>query len=1443
MSFQRLGRFCSSKRSAGSPSGGCPHLKAAEIWVRSEQLSAVEDDQVKSGFWFAGFCMAALVSQATLASLAFAQDFEIKPNQGNAQNQEPRQSSPTNNQGGQNLGWGSSIEVARQARAAQDALNRGDYSAAAAYAQQAANAAPQNVQLWWLSGYASRLAGHYQASVDAYQHGLRNQPNSITGRSGLAETYIKMGRTTEATKLLLEVVEANPKDSANLALVGELFLETDPNRALDYLHRADQIQSSPRTELLIARAYQRLKQPEEAKQWLNRAKSHAPHDPEVLRAIAGEYRDNGQFELAISTLQAIPSKNSDVLAELAYTFSLAGDKQQAADLYTQIAKKAKGNIALDLSAAQALLDIGQADAARPFIDDARQLDANHYRLHAITAQLALSENRLPDAIIEYQLALKNLAPSVPEGPLYPVELRLNLYELYQQNGDEAGSREQLDLANTALEQAQVPETSKAEFLRLRAAVEVASGNTAAADEDLKQALALAPGNLNSMVNYASLLEKIGQRDAARNMYLKVLDSDPKNRQALISLGAMAREDGDAKSAAEYFNRVLLLHPNDFSAELALGDMFTAEGDFQSAETHYEKAYHVMPANALIVAGGANAALEAHNLDLAKQWLDRSKDGMNNNPQVMRERERYLTWKRQYQEAADLGAQVVEKLPRDTEGVVYLAYDLYYLGRYTEALDLATKYETILHGNRDLALIAGYVHVRFGKLQDALADFTLAVERDPKMATGFANRGYVLNDLHQAAKAVPDFQTAIQLQPNYGEAHLGLAYAYLQIRRPGPALDELQTTEKLMGQSHPWHLAKGEAFRQERKFSQAEGEYRIALQEVPDDVSTQLALADTLYRLRRYQESVTTLNAALKLSPDNAAIYAQRAQAEAHLRERDQVLRDLEAAEHFGKGHSEIYVAAGDAYLEMGDRSAAMQQYSRALEEPGTGAVGIRLSIADIFAREGRWQDAHREIGLAFAEARVSDTDSLTPDDFVAAGNILLAMHDFDLATSYFEKARLAGADEGSVTIGLANTYLAEGETHKAEIELARLDASGQYKGNYDFLMAEGTLYRQRQDTIGALSAFAQASTLAGQEDQQAVANVQYEVAGEEGRQINPKLSLFSDASFSPVFEDINVYTLDAKLLGITNPSLLPPPRSSFQSLGSEYYRVHLHGFPTISGFVGESMTHGRFFFPSTLVVQDRNTFDTMFNAGVVPVLRFGSNSITLNPGLQFTIRRDTTSPLALNENLFRQYLYLSTSSFFNWISVTGSAIREAGPFTEQNLHSRDASADIEFTVGRPWGNTALLAGYSVRDLLFRPVVREYFNTSTYVGVQHKFGNRLTAAVLGEYLRSWLVQYTNFSIAQAILPGARVEYRASSRWNMNASFLLSRGEGYHAYDNVQASFLISYVHPVRRSLEDGTAETQVTYPSRFSFGLQEQTFYDFNGQSKNTILPIVRFTLF
>lgn len=156
------------------------------------------------------------------------------------------------NSGNTNFSWGAGIDVARQARAADEALKKNDFAAAVGHAQQAVTSAPQDAELWFLLGYAARLNSQYPLSVDAYNRGLKRKPNSVRGLAGLAQTYVRMGRDQEAQQLLQKVIAANPSDANSLQLAGELMLNTDPKAALGLLQRADTVQPSAHGDLLVA---------------------------------------------------------------------------------------------------------------------------------------------------------------------------------------------------------------------------------------------------------------------------------------------------------------------------------------------------------------------------------------------------------------------------------------------------------------------------------------------------------------------------------------------------------------------------------------------------------------------------------------------------------------------------------------------------------------------------------------------------------------------------------------------------------------------------------------------------------------------------------------------------------------------------------------------------------------------------------------------------------------------------------------------------------------------------------------------------------------------------------------------------------------------------------------------------------------------------------------
>ncbi len=1383
------------------------------------------------------------------------------------------------------LGWGSNIQNARLAGAAVAALKSGSYAAAVDYAARAAQAAPNDPQLWFLLGYAERLAGKLQLSADAYNRGLRLNPSVLDGISGLAQTYSIIGRTEEAKRLLNQVLSSDPKRINDAVLLGELLVRSgEYDDALEILGRAEQTQPGARSELLMALAYEHQQRLDMANRYLEMAKQRDPDNPDVQRALAGYYREAGNYEAAIAALTSLHSSKPDVEAELAYTYQLDGKQDEAAKLYAQAANAAPGDLNLQLSAVRAEVAIGSIENAQPFLKRATTLDAENYRLHAVRGEIARLQEHDEDAVREYNAAVAHLPQNPVEGSLYGIQLHMNLVGLYQTLNDATNAHHHLEIAQKEIGALDDHGPARPQLLRLRALIKMDSGDLDGAGSDLKEALAINAQDPSSLQLDGDLLIKLGRTDEAIAAYKKILAIDPMNRFALTSLGYASREGGHDQDAENYFQQLAKAYPTLYIPYLALGDMYTARRDFEKAEAAYNRGYELAPKNSLIVAGGMNAAIETHHLPMAAVWLSRANAEMQQEPHVMREKERYLSFKGDYQQSAAVGREAVKMLPTDRDVIVYLGYDLLYLQQYDQLLQLTSQYDEVLPKEPDIPLLAGYVHKHDGELLQAQRDFTLALQRDPKAVTAYVNRGYVLHDLHQSKAAASDFDSALRLEPKNGEAHLGLAYASLDLHLPRIALRQVQLAAGEMADSLPIHLIRATAYGQNGMLTKAAREYRTALKYAPNDGALHVALADILYSQRQYHEAIQELQAAERPSTykdkdkDKSVIYAQLARAYAQLQDREQTLRYVQLAEQNAqltasatseqkREASNVFVSTGQALSLLGDRRAAMQHFERALEAPGSDRVSVRLAIAKIMALEGHSEDAARQIALALMEAQTGETLPATGQQLLDAADVFLCMHDYQLAQTYLQRALAAGASDTAVRIGMANTYLALGETVRAKDELAAISnkegenpaggnsasgysismaaSSADNEPSYEYLLAKANVYRQEHQNTQALTAFAQAANAAG-EDQTAQRDL-LDAGANEGLRINPRVSFLSTFSLAPIFEDTTVYPLDAKL-DVPNPlpgrqGLLPPPRSSLETQWTGAYHLHLGSMPDASGFFQVRNARGEISVPSDDTIVDRDTTDYNFNFGLNPTFHLGNNVLTFNTGIQETIRRDSLSPVQLDQNLFRQFVYLSTSSFYDLVSLSGYAIRESGPFTETNMHSRSLTGALDFRVGRPWGATDLVTGWGALDQLFGPVLAEDYYTSAYVGIEHRVSERLSFRIVAEDLRAWRIEFGKYDTAQAVRPAGSVDFAATRNWSVQASAAYSREQSFHAYDAVQTGFAVSYQMPFHRQFNDGGEKVDLKYPIRFSAGMQEESFFNFTGGQNQQLRPYVSISIF
>jgi hypothetical protein len=217
--------------------------------------------------------------------------------------------------------------------------------------------------------------------------------------------------------------------------------------------------------------------------------------------------------------------------------------------------------------------------------------------------------------------------------------------------------------------------------------------------------------------------------------------------------------------------------------------------------------------------------------------------------------------------------------------------------------------------------------------------------------------------------------------------------------------------------------------------------------------------------------------------------------------------------------------------------------------------------------------------------------------------------------------------------------------------------------------------------------------------------------------------------------------------------------------------------------------------------------------------------------------------VALNQNLFRVFTYVSTSSFFNVVSASGFVLREAGPFIESNLHSRTLAGGIDFRVGEPWGKTALVTGWGASDQLFTPENTENYYTSSYLGLERRFSERLTVRAVAEDLRAWRVVGANSGIAQALRPAGSVQFAPTRKWHLQASTAYSSTRGFHVYDAVQNGFSASYAMPFHRGFKDENGEVPLQYPIRFAAGIQQESFFNFSGQHSQQFRPYFSISLF
>jgi tetratricopeptide (TPR) repeat protein len=155
----------------------------------------------------------------------------------------------------------------------------------------------------------------------------------------------------------------------------------------------------------------------------------------------------------------------------------------------------------------------------------------------------------------------------------------------------------------------------------------------------------------------------------------------------------------------------------------------------------------------------------------------------------------------------------------------------------------------------------------GWLDEAVKEFTKAIELDPDSAHAHDNLATVLADKGQLREALREYLVAIELEPQSPTAHYNLA-SFLATHAHDLAVNEYKETLSLEWDYPDAHINLGLTYAERGQFQEALASYQEALKIDPRDMVAKHEMATVLMDMGRPGEAIPMLREVVKAEADN-----------------------------------------------------------------------------------------------------------------------------------------------------------------------------------------------------------------------------------------------------------------------------------------------------------------------------------------------------------------------------------------------------------------------------------------------------------------------------------------------------------------------------------------------------------------------------------------------
>jgi len=318
-----------------------------------------------------------------------------------------------------------------------------------------------------------------------------------------------------------------------------------------------------------------------------------------------------------------------------------------------------------------------------------------------------------------------------------------------------------------------------------------AGNYDAAENTYRQALAIAPENLETLKRMGVLEQTELKFDDSILFFKKVLAGDPDYKGVNFFLGLSYFGKNEFLPAIDCFERELKTPKPHPRTQYYLGLALQSTGGANEAIAHLNQSIAQDPkdADALYELARLHKNASLHSIEALKA-LDSDSFQMHAlMGEVYADQERYSDALEEYQKA-------VAKRP-DAPGMQFLIGVAYWAQRQMEPAERAFKEAYRENPNDAMTnLYLGDIAVRYQRFSDALPFLMVAKRAQPEIPQLHVLLGQCYQSQQQLQKAKAEFQAAITADPAAAQPHYLLARVYRELHDAQGSADELAEYEHL-----------------------------------------------------------------------------------------------------------------------------------------------------------------------------------------------------------------------------------------------------------------------------------------------------------------------------------------------------------------------------------------------------------------------------------------------------------------------------------------------------------------------------------------------------------------------------------------------------------------------------------------------------------------------